>query len=198
VSGRAFARALGAVLAEARRARGLTQEEVSEIAEFDVTYPSLVERGLREPKLSSFLRLCAALGRTPDDLLTATLFRLGSAGGSSSEWAGQVVTPPTSSSSPNHAAAQPSRDNGVRDARTVPRREELALLRTVTPTRPTARSPEPACAAPPAGGSPADGSFARSEPFRGNAVMQPPAGLVAGNGYFVEGGRKRAPRTETI
>jgi hypothetical protein len=96
--------------------------------------PSLVERGLREPKMSSFLRLCAAVGRSPFEMLAATLARLPAApggipaGGTSSE------PPPRPS---GHAVAQPpspaagTSSERVADTRTVPRREALPLLCTV-------------------------------------------------------------------
>jgi transcriptional regulator with XRE-family HTH domain len=139
---RAFARALGAVLAETRRARGLTQEQVSEIAEFDVTYPSLVERGLREPKLSSFLRLCAALGRAPDDVLAATLALLGPASPPGAAHGSPGRTPPagdadgsSSKRRPNAAAQPPQPARDAARQRTVPRREGLDVLRAMTPAR---------------------------------------------------------------
>jgi transcriptional regulator with XRE-family HTH domain len=94
---RELARAFGRVLLEARLARGLSQEALSERAEFDRTYPSLLERGLRAPSLASFLRLCAALERSPYDLLAATLRAAGTAASSSS---GTASSGFTESSSP--------------------------------------------------------------------------------------------------
>src|SRR5882762_7469641 len=76
---RAVARAFGAALRPARRARGLSQATFAESAEIDQTYASLLERGLREPTLSVFLRLCAALECSPGELLHATLTHLGAA-----------------------------------------------------------------------------------------------------------------------
>src|SRR4051794_31326305 len=55
---RTVARAFGATLREARRARGMTQEELAAAAGMDRTYPSLLENGKREPALSVFYRLC--------------------------------------------------------------------------------------------------------------------------------------------
>jgi transcriptional regulator with XRE-family HTH domain len=69
-----LAQAFSEALVAARRARGLSQEDVADIAQFDRTYPSLLERGLRDPKLSSFLRLCVALDCSPLDFLAAILW----------------------------------------------------------------------------------------------------------------------------
>jgi transcriptional regulator with XRE-family HTH domain len=48
-------RLLGDQIKAARKARGLTQERLAELCEFDPTYVSLLERGLRNPP---FLTLC--------------------------------------------------------------------------------------------------------------------------------------------
>lgn len=72
----AVARAFGAVLREARKIRGLSQEALAEGAEVDRTYPSLLENGHRQPSLAVFLRLCDALRRTPADLINATLTKI--------------------------------------------------------------------------------------------------------------------------
>ena len=71
-----MARVFGRVLREARDAAGLTQEALAAAAEIDRTYPSLLERGLREPTLEVFLRLATALELAPAALLAATLARL--------------------------------------------------------------------------------------------------------------------------
>ena len=42
----------GKVLGESRRERGLSQEQLAELADLDRTTPSLLERGLRQPTLS--------------------------------------------------------------------------------------------------------------------------------------------------
>ena len=75
-----LARAFGAVLRKARHARGLSREQVAEFAEFDRTYPSLLERGLREPGLSAFVRLCVAVERSPHEILDLTLGLAGGTG----------------------------------------------------------------------------------------------------------------------
>ena len=81
---KAVARAFGRVLREARTARGMSQEDLAGEADVDRTYPSLLERGLREPTLCVFFRLCRAVRQPPAALLDATLTQLarGPAGGS--------------------------------------------------------------------------------------------------------------------
>ena len=73
---RTVARAFGAVLREARTARGLSQEALAAEAEVSRTYPSLLERGHRVPTLCVFLRLAMALHLAPAELVNATLTRL--------------------------------------------------------------------------------------------------------------------------
>jgi transcriptional regulator with XRE-family HTH domain len=50
--------------------RGLSQEQLAEEGDFDRTYPSLLERGLRTPTF--FVILCLAEGLSTDPV---TLFR---------------------------------------------------------------------------------------------------------------------------
>jgi len=51
-----------------RRAR-LTQRDLAEIASLSPEFVSRIERGVTSPSLETFLRLCRALGCTPNDLL---------------------------------------------------------------------------------------------------------------------------------
>lgn len=48
---------------------GLTQEELAEIADFHVNFVGGLERGTRNPSLTSMIRLAAALKIHPRDLL---------------------------------------------------------------------------------------------------------------------------------
>lgn len=68
--------AFGRVLRNARRGAGLSQEALAEAAGVDRTYPSLLERGLREPSLGIVCRLGAALQVSPEVLVRATLRQL--------------------------------------------------------------------------------------------------------------------------
>jgi ribosome-binding protein aMBF1 (putative translation factor) len=73
---RRVARAFGAVLKHARNRQGLSQEALSEGANIDRTYPSLLERGLRTPTLAVVIEIAQALGVEPAQLLSDTLERL--------------------------------------------------------------------------------------------------------------------------
>lgn len=59
----------GKKLQKLRMDRNLTQEKLAEIAGFDRTYISLLERGIRNPSLVNIFRLAKALNVTPDKLL---------------------------------------------------------------------------------------------------------------------------------
>ena len=52
-----------------RTDRNLSQEKLAEIAGFDRTYISLLERGIRNPSLVNIFRLAKALDITPDKLI---------------------------------------------------------------------------------------------------------------------------------
>jgi transcriptional regulator with XRE-family HTH domain len=60
---------LGARVRAARKALGLTQEELAERADMHWTFISGVERGLKDPRLNTIGRLARALGIAPDELL---------------------------------------------------------------------------------------------------------------------------------
>ena len=68
--------AFGLVLRATRVERGMSQERLSELCDFDRTYPSLLERGLRCPTLTMLLRLADALAVQPARLVTETVKRL--------------------------------------------------------------------------------------------------------------------------
>lgn len=62
-------RAFGRNLREARTKAGLTQTQLSEAAPLDRAAISRLECGERSPDMQTLLRLCAALGKAPADLL---------------------------------------------------------------------------------------------------------------------------------
>ena len=64
-----LAKAFGQVLREARKDRGMSQESLALTCGLDRTFISLLERGLRQPTLSSIFALAEALGTTPSVLL---------------------------------------------------------------------------------------------------------------------------------
>lgn len=62
--------AVGNKLLAARKSLGLTQAEAAERAELsDRTYAD-IERGTVNMRIETFLRICKALGVTPDQILT--------------------------------------------------------------------------------------------------------------------------------
>jgi transcriptional regulator with XRE-family HTH domain len=68
--------AFGKVLKEHRNAKGMTQEELAGDAEFDRTYPSLLERGLRTPTITILFAIATVLGIRADRLVNDTLEEL--------------------------------------------------------------------------------------------------------------------------
>ncbi len=54
---------------KARRAQHLTQEQVSDRSGVHVTEVSRIERGLRDPRVSTLIRLARALDVRPSELL---------------------------------------------------------------------------------------------------------------------------------
>jgi ribosome-binding protein aMBF1 (putative translation factor) len=73
---RHVARVFGVVLRTVRHERGISQEALSDSAGLDRTYPSLLERGLRQPTLAMLLRIAEALGVEPAQLVNQTVARL--------------------------------------------------------------------------------------------------------------------------
>ncbi|MDB6102439.1 MAG: family transcriptional regulator [Gammaproteobacteria bacterium] len=69
---REVACAFGVVLRDSRRERNMTQESLAERADLDRTYPSLLERGLRQPTLTYLFAIADALGMDPAELVRLT------------------------------------------------------------------------------------------------------------------------------
>ena len=57
-------------LRHARKAAGISQEELAERCELHRTEVSLLERGGREPRLGTLIKLATALGTTAEALVT--------------------------------------------------------------------------------------------------------------------------------
>jgi transcriptional regulator with XRE-family HTH domain len=68
--------ASGQVLRELRDERRVTQEALADALGFDRTYPSLLERGLRQPTLAALLVLAQGLGVSPCELVGRVAERL--------------------------------------------------------------------------------------------------------------------------
>jgi transcriptional regulator with XRE-family HTH domain len=65
----AYWHAFGSVLAERRRDRGLSQEQLAELAGLHRTFVSRIERSAQAPSLLAIYALSTALGITPSELL---------------------------------------------------------------------------------------------------------------------------------
>lgn len=63
---------IGKRIAARRRALGLKQAEVSELANISNTYLSSIERAVSIPSTEVVMRLAAALDTTPDEFLIGT------------------------------------------------------------------------------------------------------------------------------
>lgn len=68
----AIVRRFGHAVRRSRGKAGLSQEALARRARVHSTYISLVERGLRDPKLSSVSKLAKGLGMTPAELIGLT------------------------------------------------------------------------------------------------------------------------------
>jgi transcriptional regulator with XRE-family HTH domain len=62
--------AFAQVLRRLRKAKNLTQDALAQESNLDRTYISLLERGLRQPSLSSILRLAKPLGVSSAQIIT--------------------------------------------------------------------------------------------------------------------------------
>ncbi|HVW68623.1 MAG TPA: helix-turn-helix transcriptional regulator [Steroidobacteraceae bacterium] len=69
---RKVAVAFGRVLREARLQKGISQDNLASLCDFDRTYPSLLERGLRSPTLAMIFRISEALDMSPSQLVART------------------------------------------------------------------------------------------------------------------------------
>ncbi|HPB73875.1 MAG TPA: helix-turn-helix transcriptional regulator [Chromatiaceae bacterium] len=61
--------AFGLVLRDLRRERSLSQEALALESQLDRTFISLLERGLRQPSLTTIFHLARTLGLSPEDLV---------------------------------------------------------------------------------------------------------------------------------
>lgn len=66
-------KAIGARIKETRKIRGLTQEQLAEIGSLSPTHISVIERGLKGPRLETFVQIANALSVTSDSLLLDVL-----------------------------------------------------------------------------------------------------------------------------
>ena len=61
--------AIGSRIKEAREQAHLTQEELAEIVDISPTHMSVIERGVKTPKLDAFVKIANALHLSADALL---------------------------------------------------------------------------------------------------------------------------------
>jgi transcriptional regulator with XRE-family HTH domain len=59
----------GKLIAERRKALGISQEELAERADLDRTYISGLERGVRNPSLTAIVKAAKGFGITTEELL---------------------------------------------------------------------------------------------------------------------------------
>ena len=67
-----IAKVFGEVLRAARTERGITQEELAFSAQVDRTFIYRLERGLRQPTISTIIRLAQALKISANELVSKT------------------------------------------------------------------------------------------------------------------------------
>jgi transcriptional regulator with XRE-family HTH domain len=72
--------AFGVVLRNLRRERSMSQETLALESQLDRTFISLLERGLRQPSLTTLLQLSAPLGVSPESLVGAVVLVLSQGG----------------------------------------------------------------------------------------------------------------------
>ena len=60
---------VGKAIKELRKAKGLSQEVVSGLADLDRTHYSKIERGLRSPNLDTLFKIAHALEMPPHELI---------------------------------------------------------------------------------------------------------------------------------
>ena len=68
--------AFGEVLRETRVSRGISQEQLALDADVDRSFVSQIERGVRQPTLTTIFKLASALGIRPSILVSGTESRL--------------------------------------------------------------------------------------------------------------------------
>jgi transcriptional regulator with XRE-family HTH domain len=59
----------GKVLRELRTERGISQEKLAEYCDLDRTYISLLERGLRQPTITTVFKIAKAIKIKPSELI---------------------------------------------------------------------------------------------------------------------------------
>ena len=68
--------AFGLVLKDLRNEKNTSQEKLAFDGDLDRTFISLMERGLRQPSLTTILQISKALGIKPDELIALVIKKL--------------------------------------------------------------------------------------------------------------------------
>lgn len=66
----------GKVLRELREANNISQEKLAEYCDLDRTYISLLERGLRQPTITTIFKVSKALNISPSDFVLKVELRI--------------------------------------------------------------------------------------------------------------------------
>lgn len=72
-----IAEAFGRVLRDARNDAGFSQEKLAFESGIDRTFVSMLERGVRQPSLTTIFQLCKALEIPPEKVVALTTEELG-------------------------------------------------------------------------------------------------------------------------
>jgi transcriptional regulator with XRE-family HTH domain len=68
----------GKVLRTLREGKNLSQEKLAEYCDLDRTYISMLERGLRQPTISTIFKIADALDISPSELVRQVELEIGS------------------------------------------------------------------------------------------------------------------------
>lgn len=66
----------GKVLRELREEKNISQEKLAEYCDLDRTYISLLERGLRQPTITTIFKVSKALNISPSDFVLKVELRI--------------------------------------------------------------------------------------------------------------------------
>lgn len=67
-------REIGARIRLIRKARNITQEKLAEITDYSITHISHIETGSSKSSIEALLKITAALGCTPNDILCDSMY----------------------------------------------------------------------------------------------------------------------------
>lgn len=68
--------AFGQVLRQLRKSKKISQEKLAEMSKLDRTFISLLERGLRQPSLSTILQLAQSLQVSPVEMIAEVVAKI--------------------------------------------------------------------------------------------------------------------------